>query len=515
VNYPIWQLSASGLLIAAVAVLHVFVSHFAVGGGLFLVVTEMKARREGDGALLDYVRRHSRFFVLLTLVFGAVSGVGIWFTIGLVHPSATASLINAFVWGWAIEWTFFLTEIVAALVYVYGWDRLSAPRHVAVGWVYFIAAFASLVIINGILSFMLTPGRWLETHAFWDGFFNPSYWPALAVRTLAAIALAGVYALMTGSWITSPPLQRKVIRYATLRWLVPAAIAFPFALAWSFAAAASAGVPVAEIFGGNPLATLGVVKATGQPMAQRAFTVTVIASAAAALLALATLAIRRRPLLRAATTTAMLAALLAVGGGEWVREDLRKPYVIGSHMFVNGLTLPAADPFSVDRVSRSGIVAASHWSNVNAGHGQEVFRLQCSQCHSVDGYLAIRPLVARKSNVALERTIDKLSTWRGRRMPPFAGNEADEHALAVYLATLGGGAIVPSTSGGETFEKYCAPCHGEGSGIPLNVRVGGKSETEIYSLIGRLPQLNAAMPPFEGTEAERHALAAQFARLRR
>ena len=83
--------------------------------------------------LLGYARQHSRFFILLTLVFGAITGVGIWFTIGLVHPAATSSLINTFVWGWAIEWTFFVAEIAAAMVYYYGWDRLSARVHMAVG----------------------------------------------------------------------------------------------------------------------------------------------------------------------------------------------------------------------------------------------------------------------------------------------------------------------------------------------------------------------------------------------
>lgn len=44
-NYPVWDVAfGAGLLIAVVAILHVFVSHFAVGGGLFLVVTERKAR---------------------------------------------------------------------------------------------------------------------------------------------------------------------------------------------------------------------------------------------------------------------------------------------------------------------------------------------------------------------------------------------------------------------------------------------------------------------------------------
>ncbi|MCU0254978.1 MAG: cytochrome C, partial [Acidobacteria bacterium] len=110
-NYPIWDLQGSGLLIAIVSIVHVFVSHFAVGGGLFLVLAERKARRENDPALLGFVRYLSRFFILLTLVFGAITGVGIWFAITLVSPWATASLINTFVWGWAIEWTFFLTEI--------------------------------------------------------------------------------------------------------------------------------------------------------------------------------------------------------------------------------------------------------------------------------------------------------------------------------------------------------------------------------------------------------------------
>ena len=42
-NYPVWDIPASGLLIAVIAILHVFVSHFAVGGGLFLVL----ARAQG------------------------------------------------------------------------------------------------------------------------------------------------------------------------------------------------------------------------------------------------------------------------------------------------------------------------------------------------------------------------------------------------------------------------------------------------------------------------------------
>ncbi|MGZ8869378.1 MAG: cytochrome ubiquinol oxidase subunit I, partial [Thermoanaerobaculia bacterium] len=234
-NYPLWDLPAAGLLIAFVAIVHVFVSHFAVGGGLFLVWTERKARRENDTELLEYVRRHSRFFILVTLVFGAVTGVGIWFTIGLVHPAATSSLINTFVWGWAIEWTFFLAEIAAALVYFYSWDKLTPKQHMAVGWIYFGAAWASLIVINGILTYMLTPGSWIENRAFWSGFFNPTNWPSAVIRTLGAIGLAGIYALFTATWIASPELTRKLSRYAALGWVLPMAIGMPIALFWYFA----------------------------------------------------------------------------------------------------------------------------------------------------------------------------------------------------------------------------------------------------------------------------------------
>ena len=209
-NYPVWDVTfGAGLLIALVSILHVFVSHFAVGGGLFLVLTERRALRQGDNGVLSWLRTHTKFFVLVTVVFGAISGVGIWFTIGLIHPSATSSLIHAYVWGWAIEWVFFFLEITAALLYLYGWDKLEPRLHLWYGWIYFIAAFASMVIINGIITFMLTSGKWVETHAFWTGFFNPTYFPSLAVRTAIALALAGIYALVTASRIEDAALKAQ------------------------------------------------------------------------------------------------------------------------------------------------------------------------------------------------------------------------------------------------------------------------------------------------------------------
>ncbi len=177
-DYPIWDPAIGpAMLMALVAITHVIVSHFAIGGGLILAVTETLAVRRGDDELRDLVRRSSLVLILVSTVFGAISGVGIWVVAGLVAPATISTLIHNYVWGWAIEWVFFVVEIVAALVYFATWDKISKRAHLLVIWIYFVAAYLSLVVINGIITFMLTPGRLAGDHAFWDGFFNPTYWP--------------------------------------------------------------------------------------------------------------------------------------------------------------------------------------------------------------------------------------------------------------------------------------------------------------------------------------------------
>lgn len=572
-NYPIWDLPSGGLLIAAIAVLHVYISHFAVGGGLFLVLAERRARRLADAQLLGYVRRFSRFFVLLTLVLGAVTGVGIWFTIGLVHPQATSALITAFVWAWAIEWTFFLAEIVAALVYHYGWDRLDPKTHERVGWLYFVNAWLSLAVINGILAFMLTPGAWIASHELVDGFFNPTYLPSLVTRTFGAVGLAGLYAVAVAAWSSDARMKEAIARYAGLWWVVPMALAVPASLVWYLAAAAGAGVPVGDILGsasGGLGALVRVVldgSPTGQPVVQRAVLVTVAAAAAVVALVVAMATVQRRSYGRPLGVAVIAAGLLTIGGAEWTREGLRKPYVIGQHMFVNGVRLPpregvpappsaeierfGSDPYTVEALDSIGVLPAARWTRLPdplpgneadaaVARGRELFRLQCRACHSESGYLAVRPLVEGKSQTALDGLLDRLArpveegggevawnapglrleTWRGRQMPPLVGTRAERADLAAFLAVLGGARLEPpggpaaaAGTGAALFEELCAACHGPDGAWPLAGRAGRRSAETFYEMLGRLPEVNDMMPAFEGTDDQRRALASHLAAL--
>jgi mono/diheme cytochrome c family protein/cytochrome bd-type quinol oxidase subunit 1 len=506
VNYPVWELElGGGLLIALVAITHVFVSHFAVGGGLFLVVTEHRAARRGDAAMLGWLRRHTKFFALLTLVFGAITGVGIWFTIGLVHPAATSALIHTFVFGWAIEWVFFFVEIAAAIAYLATWDRVDRRTHLAFGWIYFVAAFGSLFVISGILSFMLTPGAWLASQGFADGFFNPTFWPSVLVRTLGAIAFAGLYVAVT-AWREEPGLRTRLIRWAAL-WAVPAVALGPIA-AWLYFR--SAGFDLLD-------ATRAAI-----PTAAHAWWLTMAAAllAAGVLLAAALLA-RRWPRLVSLPLGLVLLALgfASIGGAELVRESIRKPFVIGGgergYMYAHGLT-----PDEVRESRQRGLLAHARWVSAACdgadGRGEELFRIACRSCHTVSGYRAIRGFVDGKRVAAINAALGRLERLRGR-MPPFPGNTEEQQHLAIYLAGLDG-AIEPAAPAGEglvargrvVLDERCVICHAD---LPLRPRVAGWSEERAYETLGNLSALNPAMPDFEGTDEERRALAVYLAAL--
>ncbi len=79
------------MVVAFIATTHVLVVHFSVGAGLLLALGERRARRNEDSVLLEFLQVYSKFLLLIGFVFGAVSGVGIWFAISIVATEPTLS----------------------------------------------------------------------------------------------------------------------------------------------------------------------------------------------------------------------------------------------------------------------------------------------------------------------------------------------------------------------------------------------------------------------------------------
>src|SRR3954453_3504411 len=449
-NYPFWDIPniGSGWVIGMIAIFHVMISQCAVGGGLYLPLAERKAMRMADketgAAWLKQLVSHSKFFLILTGVFGTVSGVGIWFAIGLTHPEATSTLIHNFVFGWAMEWVFFMVELTTVAVYYYTWNRIDPRLHLKVGWVYAGASIATLVIINGILTFMLTPGdTWMsvagtgqEAGKFWNAFFNPTYWPSLLLRSGVCTSLAGIWALITSSRIDGdkqPALKTSLVQWS-VKWLVPSFVATPFLLVWYLFM-----VPQSQ----RVLLTLGIDTIADGTFSTITRIALIIIVTSATIIGVAYYLAYRNPVdfNLSHAMSVLLLALVATGSGEYAREMLRKPYVIGRWMFSNGVRVTYRD-----RINEQGYLAHSMWTwNGDGGlaptsysRGEAIFRGECGSCHTLAGYRPLNTLLAGRERANIGGLITMLHDYKldspyRKFMPPMVGTKQDVDDLTDFL----------------------------------------------------------------------------------
>jgi cytochrome bd ubiquinol oxidase subunit I len=464
-DYPTWAPGiGGGVIIGMISIVHVLVSHFAVGGGIAMAVVESLAVFRRDVSLRALARRSSTMLILVSTVFGAISGVGIWFSIGLVAPSATSALIRNFAWGWAIEWTFFLLEVATALTWAATWDRVRPRTHLLFIWLYAFAAFMSLVVIQGILAFMLTPGRWLETHLFWDGLFNPSYLSGLVLRIGTCLLLAGSYLALAAQREKDARARGRMVRLLAVFQVVGSVVALA-SFPWWQRAALPGGLEA--VFAGAA-STLQAMR----------WTVSLARAGLGAALVLSFWAVLRPRWHRWPTAVVtLLAAFVFLGGYERVREGARKPFVIHDWMFSNGIRVD-----QVPRLNARGILTASGWASRaaavgNLEAGEQVFRIQCSSCHTRDGYNSIRTRLgaadpdriagligfmradaevwaaalkgdtAPSGGTAGAKSVDR-DQLTYPYMPPLVGTEEDAAALAEFLLHAAGGGLASEAGRG-------------------------------------------------------------------
>jgi len=447
-NYPIWQIDILGgpWLIGVISCVHIFVSHFAVGGGIFFAITEQIAMKDKNEKLYDYLKQHSKFFMLLTTVFGAVTGVGIWFAISLVSPDGTHALIQNYTLGWATEYVFFVAELATIFVYYYTWDKISKKDHLLLARLYAIFSILTLVIINGILTFMLTPGGWLESGYWGHGFFNPTYWPSLVMRLVIMAALAGMYALMTGAQLpqkneSEENFRTYLLRYAS-KWFLPLFFLGPLVAWWYFS-----NIPAEvtqNIFTGIQSSGIGNFS-----ILARAIYLSLIVSGTVLVYVLVGPYFNPKGFSFTNALLFMCCGLLVTSIGEWSREMLRKPYVIYNYMYSNGLLKK-----NVAKINEMGFIKFSKQIPKEIKElipeklaeseeaGEIIFKQQCMACHTLDGYRSMRKLIGERDQRSIRaflemmRSTDPETNQYLRIMPPVVGKSEEIDALAKYLSGL-------------------------------------------------------------------------------
>ncbi len=434
-HYPWWFVPGltAPMLIAAIAVIHVLVSHYAVGGGILIALENEFALKASDKPYRDYWYKHAQFFVLLTVAFGAITGVGIWWTIGLASPLATEMLIRTFVFGWAIEWVFFIVEIVSAFAMYYYWTKLPPKTHIVVAWIYAIAAWISLVLITGITAFMLDSrgvfAHWSEHGNFWAAFFNVQFLPQTIVRTGGSILLASLYVFLHAAWTLRKPedaeLLQKVVRRMT-RPILFGALTMALGVAFWFV----------------------MLKPSVLLVMERAVLLNVLLTIFFGLCGLLTLFIVFGPMLNPRSVNVGFAACLfvlgltALASAEFVREAVRKPWIIdqvvlGNQIYADEIPLRQKDGFL------NGIKNTEYRLNDfqpiptdPIRRGGMIFMYHCNNCHAPDhGMSAVGPLFVGEPKDRIKDFVRRLDE-PVYSMPPWCGTEEELDDLAEFILTI-------------------------------------------------------------------------------
>jgi len=407
-----------GLVIGGVGILHVFLAQFAIGGGMLLYHFERVAQR-GDADARAFVDGYFKVLVLVSFVVGALTGVAMWFTTIQVGARTIGLMVDEFHWLWATEWVWFSVEIVAGYAFYRFGPRLpDAARRRLLG-LYAIAAWMSLFWINGILSWQLTPGGWLEGGGVWAGFFNPSFLPSLLFRTAVASTLASLAACVVINTMELPRPRRAALIARAARFAAPIA-AMPLLALWYFAV-----IPEdsrAWLLGGSMPMTMFVGVAAGASLLIGGYVIVGL--------------LARRLYVNGATATMLLVlAFGATAAGEFVREGARKPFTVRGVLYSTSLT-----PDEVARLRVRGATAddpyplrdEARYPTPQLVRGAKVHRALCDACHTLRGANALVELTRTWTDEQLRLNIAKLQRTKGF-MPPFAGSAEDVEALVQLL----------------------------------------------------------------------------------
>ncbi|MDR1289562.1 MAG: cytochrome ubiquinol oxidase subunit I [Planctomycetaceae bacterium] len=445
--YPWWYIPGltAPMLIAIVAVVHVFVSHYAVGGGILIALENRFAVANGDQPYRDYWYKHAKFFVLLTVAFGAITGVGIWWTIALASPLATETLIRTFVFGWAIEWVFFVIEIVSAFIMYYFWYKLKPKTHVIIAAIYAIAAWISLVLITGITAFMLDSrglfANWSETGNFWHAFFNVQFLPQTIARTGGAVLLAALYVFVHATWTLGNDsfLLEKVVKRMS-RPIIFGIITMALGIAMSFI----------------------LLPEHVQRAMERAVLLNVLVVLFFGICSIMVLLMFFGPVLYPKSVSHGFAVCLLVFGfaalstAEFIREAARKPWIVdqvvlGSQVYKD----------KVDEFRATGFLRNSQWQKIPSNkieRGGMIFMYHCNNCHALEsGLSAIVPLLSGEDDKTIIKNKLRQLNKPVISMPPWSGTEAELDDLSEFLRTISREKYTKTNTGDKLPPKPNAP----------------------------------------------------------
>jgi hypothetical protein len=205
--------------------------HTSVGSlaiGFAFVVTVLQ--------IVGYIRKDNRFDLLAKRVqlwhvciynIGTINAIGLVFALSGLFPQFWSQLFVQFFWTMMIEEMLFFMLATTLTLHYFFWDTMWGHKklHIFMGSLLTPMFFLQFFIINGMSSYMLTPGfaegqvsQWSGTAGIlgWDklAFYNPTFLMLTLHRTAANFAYAGfIVAAVCGVWLYRSQQSKLQARY--------------------------------------------------------------------------------------------------------------------------------------------------------------------------------------------------------------------------------------------------------------------------------------------------------------
>lgn len=305
------------------------------------------------------------------------------------------------------------------------------------GLTYAIASWFTMAIITAILGFMMTPGNWLKSYFpaepdYMAALFNPSWFPSLGFRTFWSISWAAAMAMLLSWFFTKNDLElrQKAMRLygAILLGCIPLFVLFG---AWYYNQFPQAA---------KDLFWMGAITRRLAAHPEYATYLMVVLSSMVLAGAFALYAKpKRAPLFLAVIM--LIGSMGLIGEFERVREFVRKPYIIYDYMYANGVRVADVPYLNKEGYLKHAAFVPPEYRVISEENklvsGKYLYQMQCRYCHTVNGINAIKTRVKGMDEAAIYYRIGSLNSPATPFMPPFTGTDAERHALAAYLASLG------------------------------------------------------------------------------
>lgn len=442
-DFPVFDMPLVGhrLMFAFDAIVHVFMSHAAVGGSIVLALAQWFTIKNNDKKFDDLTYKILFALFILATAIGALTGIGIWVHVNIINPAAIGALLRVFFWKWFVEWIVFNVEMVLLLMIFLSWKNrpLGSPAkrgHYRLVVGYAVASWLTMAIITAILGFMMTPGTWLASDFpakpdYLASLMNPSWMPSLAFRTFFAMVWASGGAMILTWFFTREDMEtrERAMKFfgKCLYISVIPMIVFGYWYYLQFPDAAK------ELFA---IGALTRQYAAIPGLAQG------VALGLAALFALSSAFLffnpRKAPML--AAVLMLVASGTLIAEMERVREFVRKPYIIYNYMYANGVRVQDMPLLKKEGYLKNAVFLADEYRQITPENkmqvGEKLYYFQCRFCHTINGVNAIKDRIRGWDEQAIYHRIGQLNSAATPFMPPFAGTDEERAALAAFLVTL-------------------------------------------------------------------------------